>query len=121
TYTSNNSYPVCSTSLSQAVSIKVAEVEPIAIEKAPSSFKLDVYPNPTSGPVTFKFQVAEDAKVTLDITSMSGAHIATIFDADVAAEETKTVIFYESLPPGVYLYYMRWNDRIITGKFIKKR
>ena len=83
--------------------------------------ELKVYPNPTSGQVTFEFRISENAKVTLDITSIIGERISRIFDAVVEAEETKTVIFEKSLPPGVYLYYMRWNDRTITGKFIKTR
>jgi hypothetical protein len=83
--------------------------------------EVNVFPNPTAGPVTFEFQISDNAKVTIDITSMTGQHIERIFDADVQAGDTKTVIFEKSLPPGIYLYNMRWNDRTITGKFIKTR
>ena len=92
-----------------------------AVNAMAAKNEVNVFPNPTAGPVTFAFQVSENAKVTLDVISMTGEPIARIFDAAVEAEETKTVIFEKSLPPGIYFYNMRWNDRTITGKFIKTR
>jgi hypothetical protein len=31
------------------------------------------------------------------------------------------VVFDKSLPSGVYLYILRWNNEVVTGKFIKTR
>jgi hypothetical protein len=83
--------------------------------------EINVYPNPTAGPVTFEFKISENAKATLDITSTNGEHIARIFDAEVEAGNTQKVVFEKSLPPGVYLYYLRTNTHLLTGKFIKIR
>ena len=82
---------------------------------------LKVYPNPSSGPVTFDFSVSINAKVTLDIFAMSGQRIARIFDADVEADVTQTVVFDKSLPSGVYVYVLKWNDQVVTGKFVKTK
>jgi len=82
---------------------------------------LKVYPNPSSGPVTFDFSVSINAKVTLDIFAMSGQRIARIFDADVEADVAQTVVFDKSLPSGVYVYVLKWNDQVVTGKFVKTK
>jgi hypothetical protein len=83
--------------------------------------EVSVYPNPTTGPVTFEFQISENSRATLDITSMNGEQIARIFDAKVEAGIKQKVVFEKSLPPGVYLYYLRSNNHLLTGKFIKIR
>jgi hypothetical protein len=80
---------------------------------------INAHPDPTTGPVTFDFNVSINAKVTIDISSMTGQRIARIFDADVEADVTQTVVFDKSLPSGVYLYILRWNNEVVTGKFIK--
>ena len=81
--------------------------------------ELKVYPNPTSGAVNFEFQITENARVTLDIITMIGTPIDRVFDADVEAGETHIELFDKAIPTGVYFYQMKWNDQIITGKFIK--
>jgi hypothetical protein len=94
---------------------------PSAIEKSAvvvPAIDLKVYPNPSQGPVTFDFKASVNAKVALDITSMSGQRIARIFDADIEADVTQTVIFDKSVAPGTYLYILRWNNEVVTGKFI---
>ncbi|HEY3391043.1 MAG TPA: T9SS type A sorting domain-containing protein, partial [Prolixibacteraceae bacterium] len=90
----------------------------VTINATSATNELKVYPNPSSGVVYFDFQINENAKVTLDLSSMTGQQIAKIFDADVEAGITQTVIFDQSLAPGVYLYVMRWNNQVITGKLI---
>lgn len=88
----------------------------------PSLNKADgmkVFPNPTSGAVTFEFQINDNARVSLDLYSATGMHINQLFDADVAAGETKTVLFDQPIPAGVYFYYLTWNGQTINGKFIK--
>ena len=91
-------------------------IAPEVVERTESSLK--AYPNPSTGPVTFEFQINENAKVTLDLNSMTGQRMARIFEADVEAGITQTVHFEESLRPGVYLYTLRWNNQMLTGKLI---
>jgi len=92
---------------------------PVTIDApAAPTIELKVYPNPSRGPVTFDFKVSVNAKVTLDIFSTSGQRITRIFDADVDADVMQTVIFNSSVAPGTYLYILRWNNEVVTGKFI---
>ncbi len=90
-----------------------------SIDAISAKSELKVYPNPTSGPVIFEFRIGVNTKATLIITSMTGQRIATIFDADVEAGITQTVVFEKSLPTGTYLYFLNWKDQRITGKFVK--
>jgi hypothetical protein len=98
---------------------EAAAVAPQNVERGDNSLK--VYPNPASGPVTFEFQINENTKATLDIFTVSGQRISRIFDADVNANEIQTVFFDKSLPSGVYVYVLKWNDQVITGKIIRTR
>jgi len=101
---------IISTSLKSATII--ADPQPVSISD------LKVYPNPASGPVTFEFNIADNAKATLDLFSMAGKRIATIYNADVEAGIPYKVIYTESLAPGVYVYILRWNNQVLTGKLI---
>jgi hypothetical protein len=92
---------------------------PEAIEPAVSS--LQVYPNPSSGIVNFEFVINESAKATLDLLSATGQKVATIFNENVEAGITQKVIYTQTLATGVYVYTLRWNDQVITGKLIITR
>ena len=82
---------------------------------------VQAYPNPSSGPVSFEFMVDADARVIMDLYNTSGARIATIFNADVQAGMSQTVQFDNSLPNGLYIYILRWNNERLTGKLVIKR
>ena len=96
------------------------DLAPVPFDAFPTKNDLKVFPNPTLGQITFEFQINENAKVTLDLSSISGQQIARIFDTDVKAGITQTVIFGQLHTPGVYLYALRWNNQKITGKFIRQ-
>ncbi|MEI6677641.1 MAG: T9SS type A sorting domain-containing protein, partial [Mariniphaga sp.] len=89
-----------------------------SIDALSAKNELKAYPNPTSGPVVFEFRIGENAKATLDITSITGQLIARVFNANVEAGIPQNVICNESLAPGVYLYILRWNGQTIIGKLI---
>ena len=95
--------------------IPPAEVTPKGISV------IQAYPNPSSGPVSFEFMVDADARVIMDLYNTSGARIATIFNADVQAGMSQTVQFDNSLPNGLYIYILRWNNERLTGKLVIKR
>ena len=80
--------------------------------------ELNVYPNPTSGSVTFEFRINQDAKVKLDIYSVNGQLIDRIFEGDAMAGISQTVKFDQSLPTGIYPCVMRWNGKKIIVKLI---
>ena len=97
------------------------DTDKVIIDALSAKNELKAYPNPTSGAIFFEFRINDNAKATLDITSMNGQRIARIFDADVEAGITQTVLFDKTLATGTYIYYLKWNDQMITGKFIKTK
>ncbi len=80
--------------------------------------ELKAYPNPTSGSVTFEFRVNANARVKIDIFSISGLHISRIFDSDIEAGIRHTVFFDQTLPSGIYPCVMSWNGKMITVKLV---
>jgi hypothetical protein len=118
----------CGTGIPRSISINMMKEAVLTGSPMPEineiqEFKntLNVYPNPGTGPVTFEFQIAGDAKVTVDIFSLTGQHIAGIFDENIQAGMIRTVHFDRSLPSGVYPCIMRWNGEMISTKMIVKK
>ena len=75
-----------------------------------------VYPNPTSGPATFNFQIAENGRVKITIYSITGQLIARIFDADVEAGQPQNVQLEQYLPSGIYPCILQYNGKILSLK-----
>ena len=127
--TASNTAGCISTAQSLAITfLKSAEIPsdlqsaveiPVSIsDLTVANSELKVYPNPTSGQATFEFGISENARVTLDIYSITGQHIARIFDASIDAGIKQKVLFDQSLSTGTYPCIMRWNNQMITVKLI---
>jgi hypothetical protein len=89
------------------------------LSNSDEQFKLEVYPNPSSGPVNFKFTLPETSKVTLEIFNASGMLIERMLDEEVAEGIEKTAILNKPLPEGMYVYRLTYGAFVYTGKFIK--
>jgi FtsP/CotA-like multicopper oxidase with cupredoxin domain len=121
----------CGTSLPRVLFVTVdrkkeksgilGETNPVTYDLPSAQNELKAYPNPSNGPVIFEFRIGENAKATLDLSSMSGQLIDRIFDANVEAGAPQNVFYDKSLAPGVYLYILRWNNQLLTGKLIITR
>ena len=99
---------VASTNVSQAASVELAS----------SVSELKVYPNPNKGLANFDFQIDRKANVKLEIFSIAGKFIARIFEANVEAGMSQTVLYEHSLPTGAYYCVMRWKEKMMTSKLI---
>ena len=80
--------------------------------------ELKVYPNPTKGHATFEFKIDQKAVAKLDLYSIGGQLIDRIFDAELEAGISQKVLFDQTLPSGVYLCILRWNEQMITVKLV---
>jgi len=80
---------------------------------------MEVYPNPTSGPVNFKFTLEESSKATLEIFSIAGRLVDRIFEGDVEQGIEKIAVLNKPLPEGMYIYRLTYGANVRTGKFIK--
>ena len=95
----------------------ISAISPTVIADNPNlNCELRVFPNPTQSLATFEFRIGENAHVKLDIYSMTGQRIMQIYNADVQAGVTQSVLFDQLLPTGLYPCVLSWNGKIITVK-----
>ena len=83
---------------------------------------IKAYPNPFKDHLNFEFSVAEDSEVSLEVFSITGARIATIYEGMA----TGNIIYNESFQPGdlstgVYFYRLKTNGYVITEKVLMER
>ncbi|MEI7522752.1 MAG: GEVED domain-containing protein [Mariniphaga sp.] len=90
----------------------------VVLEPVPVKNELMVYPNPTSGQVKFEFRIREDANAKLDLFTLNGKHLERIFDGDLKAGISQSVLFDQSLPSGIYPCVLTWKGEMITVKLI---
>ncbi len=95
-------------------SLEMPPVMPVAPykEQTPLSYKLDQnYPNPFNPTTTIRFQLPEDAFVTLKIYNILGQEVATLLNHDQLDQGTNEVVFDAArLASGVYYYRLVIND-----------
>lgn len=65
-----------------------------------------VYPNPASGPVTFKFTVEQSGMVTIDIYSSTGQVVQRAWEGTVKGGECQIVTVENQLAKGMYFVRM---------------
>ncbi len=83
--------------------------QPVAVE-VPESRELSVYPNPTSGWVTFDFEALEGVAYSLQVLDMMGRTV--MLKAQIAAPFR---IDLGDLAGGIYAYILRADD-VVKGK-----
>jgi len=93
----------------------------------PARFSLaQNYPNPFNPVTSIKYELAENAKVVLKIYNALGQEVRTLTDENQRAGSK--VAFWDgkndfgaSVSPGIYIYRLRANDKIRTGKALLLR
>jgi hypothetical protein len=84
-----------------------------------NSARLNVYPNPFSDKLNFEFTTNENVNATLVIYNAIGQKVRTLLDRNVRKGEVNTISYKpENQVPGVYIYRLKLNDSIQTGKVI---
>jgi len=63
-----------------------------------------VYPNPTNGVLSFRFQVSSSQHITLKIYDLHGREAAMVVDEWMPVGEHFVSFDARSLPPGIYIY-----------------
>ncbi len=104
------------TALDTAVQLQSGSIANIDINS--SKNELTIYPNPTRGSATFEFQINEDARVTLDIFSVTGQRVAEILNSNIEAGIRHTIPFDRALTPGIYPCILRWKGQMISTKLM---
>jgi len=75
-------------------------------------------PNPTPGPVTFKFSVPGDTTCELAVYDIAGRKVATVVEGACAAGEYSITADLSTVPPGVYAYRLTAGGATATKKMI---
>jgi hypothetical protein len=87
-----------------------------------ADFSMKVHPNPFTYRLYFNLQLLTDAKVIIEVYSISGAILARIFSEDVKAfTEYRIEYSPENVSTGVLIYRVFVNGKVFfTGKAIHK-
>jgi hypothetical protein len=98
---------------------KSAEIEIGLVTSQEKSFT--IFPNPFNSKVNFEVFLKEPAKVVLEIYTITGLKLSTLFDGNVnAGVQTRFEYNPEKIPAQVLLYKLRIGDELETGKLIYK-
>ena len=100
--------------------MQTAEIKPLEIiNESLTPPPHTVYPNPTSDKATFKFVPGADSKARLDIYTVSGLHVSTVYDAEVVAGKEYSIEYQPALRNNSMLIYrLILNEEVYTGKLL---
>ena len=85
---------------------------------AAMGMKADFAPNPATAWTEIDFTLpAEEKRATLVITNALGVNVMTI---ELIGNHGRKTLFLENLPSGVYTYFIRCGEYVVTGKLMKK-
>jgi hypothetical protein len=93
----------------------------VGIANYPAAQRIRIYPNPTTGVSSFRFQVSSIEHVILKIYDLHGREVVTVVDQQLPAGEHVVRFDAGSLPPGVYIYRKSADSRqqSAVGKLVK--
>jgi len=76
------------------------------------------YPNPSSGMISFRFNVEASSNTTLDLLSVNGTLVSRVFEGFVSASQNKTITYDSRLPQGIYFYKLQTSGSVKYGKIV---
>lgn len=82
------------------------------------SFHVSVYPNPFNPTATIQLQTKEDSHIRVQLFSITGALIQTLFDGKLSAGLYKWPVSGNQLASGMYLYSVQTDYQTINGKMV---
>ncbi len=93
------------------------------IEDVQKSISVETYPNPFNPLTSFRYQIQNDASVSLKIYNLLGQEIKTLVSEFQSAGNWEyswdgTDAFGKLVPSGTYLYRLKADDQSITGQLV---
>jgi photosystem II stability/assembly factor-like uncharacterized protein len=84
---------------------------PVIIRPVPDTYLLEQnYPNPFNGKTLIKFTIPRESRVMLEVYSVLGQKVTTLFDGDCLPETYSATLDSKGLASGVYFYRLRADD-----------
>lgn len=79
---------------------------------------VELVPHPSSGIPNFQVAAPSLADIELNIVSLEGKHIGTVYSGMLPAAQQTFSWPHKPLSPGVYLYQLKSAKKQVTGRFI---
>jgi len=100
--------------------VQFRSCEPAGIEDLtePESFTSGVFPNPFNESATIWFELPQPGKTMAGVYDLNGKCLEMLVNEELPAGRHETVIKSRSLSPGIYLYRIRTNLQLATGRLI---
>ena len=100
--------------------IASSKVEDLTRESVFTELSMSAFPNPFNAKTTIEFMLnGFDSDVTIEVYTLSGTRVASIFNGHVEADQKYSAEFDGSnLPTGVYIYRLNAGDRMYNDRLI---
>lgn len=99
--------------------VQKPEREIVESEIAPVEYALSQnFPNPFNPSTVINYQIPKASKVTLKVYDMLGKEVATLVDGYKEMGSYSVQFNASSLPSGTYIYEIRANDFVKSGKML---
>ncbi|MGY5848816.1 lamin tail domain-containing protein [Salegentibacter sp. F14] len=83
--------------------------------------KINIFPNPSDGPLTLVFQTLFDGNASAEVFNLSGQKMASLFYQEVSPDrEYAFELSTENWPSGFYLFVVKTGGTTISRQFIVK-
>lgn len=91
----------------------------VGVNELTKSYNFNVYPNPTNGETTVRFNLNDAANVKLRVTDILGNEVMPVLNSNSAAgEQTVSINKNSSLSPGIYFLSLEINGAKMTSKLV---
>ncbi len=81
---------------------------------------LSVYPNPAESSATIRYMSEGNKDVSIDLYSLTGAHVASIYRGRTVAGENLVDLNTDRFAPGLYLVKLNIDSQVSHAKFTVK-
>ncbi|HHG85651.1 MAG TPA: T9SS type A sorting domain-containing protein, partial [Bacteroidetes bacterium] len=103
---------VCAPNKDEEASSPAAAMDDLVTE-----LMVSAYPNPSNGRTTIKFLSPKAGRVQLDLFTMTGVQVKTLYNGVVNAGVSQQVEFEtQAMPAGIYLYRLTSEAGVKAGK-----
>lgn len=80
--------------------------------------QVTVYPNPFTDQSNITFNLESQSKVKLTVNNSNGVEITKLFEGNLNAGEHTYTLKADNLTPGVYIYHLSINGKLLNGKIV---
>jgi len=99
---------------------RVASATEAVLEEQSQEIDASAYPVPFETEVTIEFSVPYDTRAVVDMYSLDGKKVSTLFDQDVKANQSQRVTYTPNDSQALYIYRITTNRDVKHGKILRR-